>query len=112
MMMSEQLRPGVCVVEVWVELLSCGQVEVRAELSEGSLLHLIRTDGDLAWMMKRLVDSFPDDREMLSSKLLTGEIRQTLHLSVSKRSMRLTAASAAAVSVSASQRGVWMFQVC
>lgn len=111
-MMSEQLRPGVCVVEVWVELLSCGQVEVRAQLSEGSFLHLIRTDGDLARMMKRLVDSFPDDKETLSSKLLTGEMMQTLHLSVPSCRERLTGESAAVVSVSASQWGVWMFQVC
>lgn len=74
-MMSEQLRSsGVCVVEVWVELLPCGQVEVRAELSDGCFLRLIRTDGDLARMMKRLVDAFPEDRETLSSSLLTGEL--------------------------------------
>lgn len=63
-----------CVVEVWVELLPCGQVEVRAELSDGRFLRLIRTDGDLARMMKRLVDAFPEDRETLSSSLLTGEV--------------------------------------
>lgn len=68
------MSSGVCVVEVWAELLSCGQVEVRAELSDGSLLQLNRTDGDLARMMKRLVDGFPDDREALSSNLLTGEL--------------------------------------
>lgn len=74
-MMSEQLwLSGVCVVEVWVELLPCGQVEVRAELSDGCFLRLIRTDGDLAQMMKRLVDAFPEDRETLSSSLLTGEV--------------------------------------
>lgn len=74
-MMSEQLRSsGVCVVEVWVELLPCGQVEVRAELSDGCFLRLIRTDADLARMMKRLVDAFPEDRETLSSSLLTGEV--------------------------------------
>lgn len=68
------MSSGVCVVEVRAELLSCGQVEVRAELSDGSLLQLNRTDGDLARMMKRLVDGFPDDRETLSSNLLTGEL--------------------------------------
>lgn len=72
--MSEQMwPPGVCVVDVWVELLPCGQVEVRAELSDGCFLRLVRTDGDLARMMKRLVDAFPEDRETLSSNLLTGE---------------------------------------
>lgn len=77
--MSEQVwPPGVCVVNVWVELLPCGQVEVRAELSDGCFLRLIRTDGDLARMMKRLVDAFPEDRETLSSNLLTGEC--TLHV--------------------------------
>lgn len=75
--MSEQMwPPGVCVGEVWVEHLSCGQVEVRAELSDGCFLQLIRTDGDLARMMKRLVDTFPEDREALSSSLLTGEQTQ------------------------------------
>lgn len=74
-MMSEQLwSSGVCVVEVWAELLPCGQVEVKAELSDGCFLRLIRTDGDLARMMKRLVDAFPEDRETLSSSLLTGEV--------------------------------------
>lgn len=68
------MSSGVCVVGVRAELLSCGQVEVRAELSDGSLLQLNRTDGDLARMMKRLVDGFPDDRETLSSNLLTGEL--------------------------------------
>lgn len=77
--MSEQMwPPGVSVVDVWVELLPCGQVEVRAELSDGCFLRLIRTDGDLAQMMKRLVDAFPDDRETLSSSLLTGELTHFL----------------------------------
>lgn len=80
--MSELMWPtGVCVVEVWVELLPCGQVEVRAELSDGCFLRLIRTDGDLARMMKTLVDAFPEDRETLSSSLLTGE--HTQHMSTS-----------------------------
>ncbi|XP_070829709.1 PX domain-containing protein 1-like isoform X2 [Chaetodon trifascialis] len=71
-MLSEQvMSSGVFVVEVWADLLSCGQVEVRAELSDGSVLQLNRTDEDLAQMMKRLVD----DREMLSSNLLTGLLK-------------------------------------
>ncbi|XP_041658991.1 nestin-like isoform X2 [Cheilinus undulatus] len=61
--------------EVWADLLSAGQVEVRAGLSDGSFLLLKRTDGDLARMMKRLVDGFLDDRETLSSSLLTGLLR-------------------------------------
>lgn len=82
--MSEQMwPPGVCVVDVWVELLPCGQVEVRAELSDGCFLHLIRTDGDLARMMKRLVDAFPEDRETLSSSLLTGELTYNVYTSCS-----------------------------
>ncbi|XP_074543971.1 PX domain containing 1a isoform X2 [Halichoeres trimaculatus] len=75
-MMSEHvMSPGVHVVQVWAELLSAGQVEVRAGLSDGCFLLLLRTDEDLAQMMKRLVDSFLDDREMLSSNLLTGLLR-------------------------------------
>lgn len=75
-MMSEHvMSSGVCVVQVWAELLLAGQVEVRAGLSDGCFLLLHRTDEDLAQMMKRLVDSFLDDREMLSSNLLTGLLR-------------------------------------
>ncbi|XP_034534440.1 PX domain-containing protein 1-like [Notolabrus celidotus] len=65
------MSSGVHVTQVWVELLSAGQVEVRAGLSYGSFLLLHRTDEDLARMMKRLVNSFHDDRETLSSSLLT-----------------------------------------
>lgn len=57
--MSEQVMVSSWVVGV--ELLSGGQVLVRAELSDGSLLQLNRTDEDLAQMMKRLVNGFPDD---------------------------------------------------
>lgn len=82
--MSEQMwPPGVCVLDVCVELLTCGQVEVRAELSDGCYLRLIRTDGDLARMMKRLVDAFPEDRGTLSSSLLTGEPTQDVFVSCS-----------------------------
>ncbi|XP_076600570.1 uncharacterized protein LOC143328936 isoform X2 [Chaetodon auriga] len=71
-MLSEQvMSSGAFVVEVWADLLSCGQVEVMAELSDGSFLQLNRTDEDLARMMKRLVD----DRETLSSNLLTGLLK-------------------------------------
>lgn len=66
---------GPSVAGVRVELLASGQMEVRAERLDGSILHLIRTDGDLAMLMKRLVDGFPDDREMLSSYFLTGQFR-------------------------------------
>lgn len=86
--MSQQIwPPGVYVVDVWVELLPCGQVEVKAELSDGCLLCLIRTDGDLARMMKRLVDAFPEDRETLSSSLLTGV--STQHVLTSCNSVHL-----------------------
>lgn len=66
---------GPSVAGVRVELLACGQMEVRAELLDGSILHLIRTDGDLAMLMKRLVDGFPDDRETLSLYFLSGQFR-------------------------------------
>lgn len=76
------MSSGVCVVEVRAELRSCGQVAVRAELSDGGLLQLNRSDGDLARMMKGLVDGFPDDRDTLSSHLLTGEFVLLVHLCV------------------------------
>lgn len=66
------MSSGACVVEVWVQLVSCGQVEVRTELSDGSSVQLKRTDGDLPRMMKRLVDDFPDERDTLSANLLAG----------------------------------------
>ncbi|CAJ1073209.1 nestin-like isoform X2 [Xyrichtys novacula] len=72
---DDDVREGVSVAQVWVELLSAGQVEVRARLSDGSFLLLHRTDEDLAGMMKKLVDGFLDDRETLSSNLLTGLLR-------------------------------------
>lgn len=48
-------------------------IQVRTELSDRSVLHLHRTDADLVGLLKRLTDSFPDDREALSqSHLLEG----------------------------------------
>ncbi|KAK7886738.1 hypothetical protein WMY93_026359 [Mugilogobius chulae] len=46
-------------------------LQVRAELSDGRSLVLSRADEDLAWMMKKLVDGFPDDRDTLSNQLLS-----------------------------------------
>lgn len=66
------MSSGVVVVEVRVELLARGQVQVQADLCDGTRLLLVRTDADLARMMKRLVDGFPDDRETLSSHVLMG----------------------------------------
>ncbi|KAK7877636.1 hypothetical protein WMY93_031648 [Mugilogobius chulae] len=50
-------------------------LQVRAELSDGRSLVLSRADEDLAWMMKKLVDGFPDDRDTLSNQLLSGLLR-------------------------------------
>ncbi|XP_030016293.1 uncharacterized protein LOC115437216 isoform X2 [Sphaeramia orbicularis] len=71
------MSSGLHVVEVEVQKdgVCGGQVEVKAELSDGSVLLLKRTDEDLAWMMKKLVDSFPDDRETLSSRLLNALLK-------------------------------------
>lgn len=66
------MSSGVAVVEVRVELLARERVRVQAGLCDGTRLLLVRTDADLARMMKRLVDGFPDDRETLSSHVLTG----------------------------------------
>ncbi|XP_030016517.1 aspartic and glutamic acid-rich protein-like [Sphaeramia orbicularis] len=73
----EVQRAGVCggQMEVQKDGVCGGQVEVKAELSDGSVLLLKRTDEDLAWMMKKLVDSFPDDRETLSSRLLNALLK-------------------------------------
>ncbi len=76
------MSSNVCVVDVSAELRSGGQIEVRAELSDGSFLQLNRTDEDLAQMMKRLVDSYLDDRETLSRNVLTGDVIQYSHLSL------------------------------
>ena len=59
--MEEQTMKSSWVEVVGAKLLSDGQVHVRAELSDGTFLQLNKTDEDLAQMMKRLVDGFPDD---------------------------------------------------
>ncbi|XP_055007996.1 uncharacterized protein LOC129408401 [Boleophthalmus pectinirostris] len=46
-----------------------------AHLSDGRRQVLRRSDDDLAWMMKRLVDCFPDDRDTLSNQLLSGLLK-------------------------------------
>lgn len=73
-MSEEQVMMSPWVVEVGVGLLSGEQFQVRAELSNGSFLQLNRSDEDVGQMMKRLVDGFPDDRETLSCKLLSGQL--------------------------------------
>ncbi|GLD73140.1 PX domain-containing protein 1-like protein [Lates japonicus] len=60
------------VVEGEAGFLSGGRFQVRAELSNGSFLQLNRSDEDVAQMMKRLVDGFP---EMLSCRLLSEIMR-------------------------------------
>ncbi|CAL1580771.1 unnamed protein product [Knipowitschia caucasica] len=50
-------------------------LQVWGELSDGRECVVRRTDTDLAWMMKRLVDGFPDDRNTLSNELLSGLLK-------------------------------------
>ncbi|XP_028327823.1 PX domain-containing protein 1-like isoform X2 [Gouania willdenowi] len=67
--MSDQVMS---VVEVGAEVFSSSKVLVKVALSDGRTLQLYRSDVDLAQMMKRLVDHFPEDREILSCSLLPG----------------------------------------
>lgn len=46
--------------------------EVRTELSDHTIYYLHRTDADLGRLIKRLVDSFPEEKEALSKSLLDG----------------------------------------